>query len=112
MSNKVPVQNPLSLESSSKSELMEGGFYVVKLGELVRLERSEDDLPTVPMSQAAKDALLQVRRQCRMALGGYRPDVALVASALMLHACEHLDAQAIVVEHFHRVAPAKPAGRR
>jgi hypothetical protein len=35
-----------------------------------------------------------------------------VASALVLHACEHCDAQAIVVEHFHRVAPAKPAGRR
>lgn len=65
MSNKVPGQNPLSLESSSKSELMEGGFYVVKRGELVRLERSEDDLPTVPMSQAAKDALLPRPTCCR-----------------------------------------------
>jgi hypothetical protein len=112
MSNKVPVQNPLSLDGGSTSELAEGGFYVVKRGELVRLERSEDDLPTVPVSRAAKDALLEVRRQCRMALGGYRPDVALVASALVLHACEHCDAQAIVVEHFHCVAPAKPGARR
>lgn len=112
MSDKVPVQNPLSLDGGSTSELMEGGFYVMKHGELVRLERSVDDLPTVPMSQAAKDALLQVRRQCRSALGGYRPDVALVASALVLHACEYCDAQAIVVEHFHQVSPAKPGARR
>ena len=113
MSNKkVPVQNPLSLDRGSKSELPEGGFYVVRGGELVRVERSEDDLPTVPVSHAAKDALLQLRRLCRRALGGYRPDLALVASALVLHACEQLDAHTIVVEHAHRVSSAKPEGRR
>ena len=112
MNSKVPVQSPLSLDADSKSELPEGGFYVVRGGELVRVERSEDDLPTVPVSHAAKEALLQLRRQCRKALGGYRPDVALVISALVLHACKHHDAQAIVVEHFHRVSPAKPEGRR
>ena len=113
MSNKkVPVQDPLSLDDGSQSELAEGGFYVVRGGELVRLERSDDDLPTVPMSAAAKDALMQLRRQCRKALGGYRPDVALVASALVLHACAQGNAQAIVVEHFHRVSPAEPEGRR
>jgi len=112
VSSKVPVQNPLSLDDDSQSELAEGGFYVVRSGKLTRVERSHDDLPTVPVSHAAKDALMQLRRECRKALGGYRPDVALVASALVLHACAKGNAQTIVVEHAHRASSAKPEGRR
>ena len=55
--------------------MQEGELYIVKDGELKHLPRSDDDLPKVPVSEAARDALLQVRRKCRRALGGFRPDL-------------------------------------
>ena len=88
--------------------MQEGELYIVKDGELKRLPRSDDDLPKVPVSEAARDALLQVRRKCRKALGGFRPDLALVTSALVLYACER-EPIAIVVDHFHEVMPEVPA---
>jgi len=91
--------------------MQEGELYVVKDGELKHLPRSDDDLPKVPVSEAARDALLQVRRKCRKALGGFRPDLALVTSALVLYACER-EPIAIVVDHFHEVMPASPADDR
>ena len=91
--------------------MQEGELYIVKDGELKHLPRSEDDLPKVPVSEAARDALLQVRRKCRKALGGFRPDLALVTSALVLYACER-EPIAIVVDHFHEVMPAVPADDR
>lgn len=91
--------------------MQEGELYIVKDGELKHLPRSDDDLPKVPVSEAARDALLQVRRKCRRALGGFRPDLALVTSALVLYACER-EPIAIVVDHFHEVMPAVPADDR
>lgn len=91
--------------------MQEGELYIVKDGELKHLPRSDDDLPKVPVSEGARDALLQVRRKCRKALGGFRPDLALVTSALVLYACER-EPIAIVVDHFHEVMPAVPADDR
>ena len=83
--------------------MQEGELYIVKDGELKHLPRSDDDLPKVPVSEAARDALLQVRRKCRKALGGFRPDLALVTSALVLYACER-EPIAIVVDHFRHAS--------
>lgn len=91
--------------------MQEGELYIVKDGELKHLPRSDDDLPKVPVSEPARNALLQVRRKCRKALGGFRPDLALVTTALVLYACER-DPIAIVVDHFHEVMPAGPADDR
>ncbi|MEX2165075.1 MAG: hypothetical protein WD823_12650 [Sulfuricaulis sp.] len=78
--------------------LQEGDLYVVKQGRLMHVER-EGDLPKVPVSEAAKDALLQLRRRCRHALGGFRPDVALVASALIQYAASLPQAETIVRDY-------------
>jgi hypothetical protein len=106
-SSAVPATNALK----ELWGLQEGELYIVKDGELKHLPRSDDDLPKVPVSEAARDALLQVRRKCRKALGGFRPDLALVTSALVLYACER-EPIAIVVGHFHEVMPAVPADER
>jgi hypothetical protein len=39
--------------------MQEGELYIVKDGELKHLPRSDDDLPKVPVSEPARDALLR-----------------------------------------------------
>ena len=78
--------------------LQEGDLYVVKQGQLMHVER-EGDLPKVPVSEEAKEALLQLRRRCRRVLGGFRPDVALVASALIQYAASLPQAETIVRDY-------------
>ena len=86
--------------TSGTAHLQEGELYIVKQGQLRHLER-ESDLPKVPVSEAAKAALLELRRECRGALGGFRPDVALVASALIEHAAALPQAEGIVRAYFY-----------
>ena len=75
--------------------LEEGELYVVQNGQLQHVERASD-LPKVPVSEAAKKALFDLRRTCRCMLGGFRPDIALVASALIEHAAALPQVQDIV----------------
>ena len=82
------------------SGLQEGELYVVQRGQLKRLERPPDDLPRVPISAAAHEQLLDLRRRCRKALGGFRPDVALVASAMIEHGARSEEAETIIVDYF------------
>ena len=86
--------------------LQEGELYVVQHGALKHLERPSDDLPKVPISPAAREHLLDLRRRCRKALGGFRPDIALVASALIEHGARSQEAEAIVAAYFHAMAAA------
>ena len=86
--------------------LEEGELYIVQKGQLRHLER-ESDLPKVPVSEGAKQALLDLRRGCRGALGGFRPDVALVASALIEHAASLPEAEGIVRAYFYATVDAE-----
>ena len=86
--------------------LTEGELYVVQNGQLQHVERA-GDLPKVPVSKAAKEALLNLRRGCRRALGGFRPDIALVASALIEHAAALPQAQDIVQAYAREVLSRK-----
>ena len=78
--------------------LQEGELYLVKEGHLMHVDR-EGDMPKVPVSEEAKEALLQLRRRCRRVLGGFRPDVALVASALIQYAASLPQAETIVRDY-------------
>ena len=60
--------------------MQEGELYIVKDGELKHLPRSDDDLPKVPVSEAARDTLLQVRRKCRKSASRKREKAGLVRS--------------------------------
>jgi hypothetical protein len=87
-------------ETKQAQQLQEGELYVVQSGELRRIERPPDDLPRVPISKAARERLLDLRRRCRKALGGFRPDLALVASALIEQAASGSDAETIVAAYY------------
>lgn len=75
--------------------MLEGELYVVRNGRLQHIERF-NDLPKVEVSDGAKEALRVLQRRCRRLLGGFRPDIALVASALIEHAAALPQAQDII----------------
>lgn len=75
--------------------MLEGELYVVRNGRLQHIERFYD-LPKVEVSDGAKDALRALQRRCRRLLGGFRPDIALVASALIEHGAALPQAQDII----------------
>jgi hypothetical protein len=74
---------------------LEGELYIVRNGRLQHIERFHD-LPKVEVSESAKEALRAMQRRCRRLLGGFRPDIALVASALIEHAAALPQATEIV----------------
>ncbi len=89
---------------TQRTVLQEGELYVVKDGELKHIERGSDGLPKVPISRVAHERVLDLRRRCRRMLGGFRPDLALVASALLEHAASGSDAEAVVSAYFYTMA--------
>ena len=76
-------------------KLLEGEIYVVQNGQLQLIVR-DNDLPKVPVSREARDALHDLRRRCRRELGGFRPDLALVASAMIEYATALPHAESLV----------------
>ena len=89
-------------------KLQDGEIYVVQNGQL-RLIVRDNDLPKVPISREAREALHGLRRRCRRVLGGFRPDLALVASALIEYAAALPHAESLV-KAYAQAALARKAG--
>jgi hypothetical protein len=79
--------------------LKEGELYVFERGELRHIDRPANDMPKVLVSKTAHESLLDLRRRCRKALGGFRPDLALVASAIVEHGACASEAETIVARY-------------
>jgi hypothetical protein len=90
----------MQTEKTQPNDLQEGELYVFERGELRHLDRPKDDMPKVPISKSAHECLLDLRRRCRKALGGFRPDVALVVSAIVEHISKLPEATQIVADFY------------
>lgn len=82
-------------------ELVNGRLYVLVDGEngrghLRQIPRHDDDLPRVRIMEDALDAVRKLSRGMRKEMGGYKPDITLVASALLLEAASRPEAPSIV----------------
>lgn len=89
-------------ESQGKAmtiDLEEGEMYVVRKGHLVHLERREEDdegMRRVRVTDTAYQAAIDLGRRMRKRMRGYRPDVSLVISALVMRAAGSADAEEAV----------------
>ena len=88
------------MKQDMQQAFQEGELYVFQHGELRHLERSANDLPKVLISKLAHTRLLELRRRSRKALGGFRPDIALVASALLEHSASTNEAESVVASYY------------
>lgn len=76
--------------------LIDEELYVVRNERLLRIERS-DGLPRVEITQDAKDVLHALQRRCRHLLRGFRPDLAILASAIIEYAGELPESQRLQI---------------
>ena len=80
-----------SLEQEKTLE--EDGIYVCRHGKLEKLPRTQDDgLRRIRITDDAYQAAMDLGHQLRKELHGYKPDVSLVASALILEGCRDMHA--------------------
>ena len=93
------MQNDMENETQNPNEddLEEGELYVVKNGELEHIQRDpEDTMRKVRLTEEAVTSVMLVQRKMRKEMQGYKPDMALVASALVSHAAKLPEAPRVV----------------
>ncbi len=73
------------------------GIYAVKNGELTKLE--SDDMPKIKLTADALDAIKSFQNGLRQSMGGYRPDLVLIASSLLTWACTQEQAPSVVKDY-------------
>ena len=67
---------------------VEDGLYQAQAGTLRKLDVEDDGLKKIRVSPEAFEAVRAVQKQMRSRLGGRKPDLALVAEAMLLKAAE------------------------
>ena len=73
------------LKDSNDENLSEGELYVMRKGHLERIPRNDDDnMRKVRITEEAYERLMTLSQTMRKTLHGYKPDPALIASALLL----------------------------
>lgn len=85
-------------------ENFEDGLYQARGGQLRKLELDEDDTTKkirVPLEPF--EAVVDVQKRMRKLLGGNKPDIGLVAAAMLLAAAEMPDIEEKVRQHALRV---------
>ncbi len=73
--------------TAKENALEDGEVYVCRNGKLERLPKSDDGMRRIRITDDAYQAALELGQRLRKDLHGYKPDVSLVASALILERC-------------------------
>ena len=71
--------------------LEDGEVYLCRNGKLERLPKSDNGLRRIWITDDAYQAAMGLGQRLRKDLHGYKPDVSLVASALILDGCRDVD---------------------
>lgn len=90
-----------TIHENGKEVLKEGGLYVFQDGEFVEIQRDpEDTLKKVRLLDDAIKEATHLQKRMRKALGGYKPDLTTVCSALIIAKAKEDDASKAVVALF------------
>ena len=88
----------------SQESLKENQLYIVREGNLVELKTDPEDLKKVKITEDALASVFALQKSLRQKLGGYKPDVTLVCSALLQHATQQEEAMSVVVHYWKNMA--------
>lgn len=95
------VNQPPKPNQDYGDELKEGALYVFQDGDFVEIQRDpEDTLKKVRLLDDAISAATHLQKHMRKALGGYKPDLTTVCSALIIAKAKEDDASKAVVDLF------------
>ncbi len=86
------TQNPAAITTpDAERSLEEGELYVVRKGQLEHLARNEEDgMRRIRITEDAFQIATDIGRGMRKSLQGYKPDVSLITSALVLSYTDEL----------------------
>ena len=65
---------------------VEDGLYLAKAGELNKLDVEDDGLKKIRVTLEVFEAVRDVQKRMRKQLGGRKPDLSLVAEAMLMYA--------------------------
>ena len=82
---------------------VEDGLYLAKAGVLEKLDVEDSGLKKILVAQDAFEAVRAVQKQMRKLLGGRKPDISLVAEAMLMHAAKFEGIEEKVKQHCARV---------
>lgn len=67
-----------------KTDLEEGELYAVRKGKLEKLSRNDDGMRKVRITEDAYKAGMEIGHAMKLELHGYKPDISIVVSALLV----------------------------
>ena len=71
-----------------KDDEYEDGLYQARGGHLEKLELEDDGTKKIRVSKAGFDAAVGVQKRMRKVLNGHKPDLSIVAEAMLLAASQ------------------------
>lgn len=84
--NRNRTSHVVSKRDSAGSDLEEGELYAVRKGKLEKLPRNDDGgMRKVRITEKAYEVAMEIANELKAELIGYRPDIALVVSGLIVN---------------------------
>lgn len=81
----------------------EDGLYQVRGGKIEKLIFEDDGTKKIRVPQAGFESVVMIQKQMRKVLNGHKPDISLVAEAMLIAAAEIPDIEEKVRLHALRV---------
>ena len=78
---------------------VEDGLYQARAGELHKLDLDDDGLKKIRVAPEVFEAVRGVQKKMRKLLGGRKPDIGLVAEAMLMHAAVAEDIEEVVKQY-------------
>lgn len=78
----------------------DGDLYIWRNGRLERIEREDSPMRRVRMTEEAYQTAMELGKTMRQTLNGYKPDVSLVVSALVVAAAQDRETAGAAVRHY------------
>lgn len=98
----MPQEETQPISQSSRNEtvqdgLEEGELYIYRKGTLERVQRDEaDTLRRIKIAEEAFNEVLKLQKGLRGPMGGFKPGIELICSAVLHHYAQAADAQDVV----------------
>ena len=94
----IKMSNENENEKSITDDLTEGKLYKYENGEMIELQIDPEELRKVKITDDAVNAAISIQKGMRSALGGFKPDLTTVCSALIRGQAEKSDATKVVAD--------------
>jgi hypothetical protein len=78
----------------------DGDLYIWRNGRLERIEREDNPMRRVRMTEEAYQIAMELGKTMRQTLNGYKPDISLVVSALVVAAAQDRETASAAVRHY------------